>query len=223
MSTGRLGLARTSKSAKERHLLMSQALRAERRSRADAAEDNSEELNSPAVQMLTFVGCEDIFRGSSVNTLLRRYGKIFNNSSGSAEIYELSEVVTLLDCFISHNWCISRKLKFLALALHFNFRIGLIAVAPVVHVCAALAGQGLLPTVDTKAEKYPIGICCRPAACPAFVLAIFFSRDLLLVLGIRGRTAFFSTRPACTRRTPSSSARVSRSWAPSFATRKRWL
>jgi len=153
----------------------------------------SVERDAKMMELLTFRGCEEVLRGSSINTLLRRCAKIFKNSAGSAATYDLSFVVASLDCFVSHNWCVRWLLKFLGLAFKFNVKTAIIAEVLIVLVCAVLTYLGFFPTAMVPGDpdlNYPKGICCRLTAGVAFFTALVCAGDLWSCLGIRGTTAF---------------------------------
>ncbi len=73
-----------------RKLLAAQALQLERHHSKGASVHRSAgishdlDANTPIVEILTFLGCEDVLQGSSLNSLLRACGKISGNIAGSA-------------------------------------------------------------------------------------------------------------------------------------------
>ena len=93
--------------------------------------------------------------------VLRRRGRLFASSKGSAETYKLSSTVTKISVFLSHNWVVPRYKKFVALSLHFNFDLAFGITLSIV-ACMALAGAlGGLPAWDEKTlGEYPCIVFC---------------------------------------------------------------
>ena len=109
-----------------------------------------------------------LLRGVPVSAVLSRGSKVFHNSKGSAETYELSVPADHLECFVSHTWNTPRWRKHVALSLQFNF-VGAYALAFLVGVLVVvLNALQLLPVVETVACD---GV--EEPRAPSSMLAVF--------------------------------------------------
>ena len=63
----------------------------------------------------------DHVRGLPLACVLRRSGKLFQNSDGDDAAFALSSTVDHVDAFLSHTWSTARWRKFMALSMHYNF------------------------------------------------------------------------------------------------------
>mmetsp|Transcript_132261 Transcript_132261/g.423139 ORF Transcript_132261/g.423139 Transcript_132261/m.423139 type:complete len:535 (+) Transcript_132261:103-1707(+) len=148
-----------------------------------------EAIASDVSDLVTFQGSADLRRGVPLARILRSCGRIFADSTGSASTYLLSEPVSRIDVFISHNWAVRRMLKFLALSYHFNFDMSAILALPVVLLLGAATALGLLPVVDDQ-SGYPIGISCRILCVPCFLVLLLFGRSMPASCGFEGPSVF---------------------------------
>eukprot|EP00927_Polykrikos_kofoidii_P046833 TRINITY_DN40960_c0_g1_i1.p1 TRINITY_DN40960_c0_g1~~TRINITY_DN40960_c0_g1_i1.p1 ORF type:complete len:640 (-),score=89.15 TRINITY_DN40960_c0_g1_i1:79-1998(-) len=134
--------------------------------------------------LVTFDGCEHILRGTSLAVVLKSCGSILANSKGSEHTYSLSEVVRILDAFISHNWSVPRYQKIIALNLHFNFNIasGIALSLSVVTACVEY--------FTNRAPADRDGHFFRLLFLPIFVVVLFFVRDVSFHAGVKGPAVF---------------------------------
>uniref|UniRef100_A0A7S4SBS6 TIR domain-containing protein n=1 Tax=Alexandrium monilatum TaxID=311494 RepID=A0A7S4SBS6_9DINO len=132
---------------------------------------------------------ESLLRGSGAFTVLRRGGRIFKSSEGSAATFELSAPVVRLRAFISHNWSTPRREKYMCLAMYFNWWTASTATLLAAGAMAALTASGLLPTV-AFGERGEAGYVCS-LLCPLlFLLVLFTSNELFAALGFAGPPVF---------------------------------
>uniref|UniRef100_A0A7S4VNB8 Uncharacterized protein n=1 Tax=Alexandrium monilatum TaxID=311494 RepID=A0A7S4VNB8_9DINO len=153
---------------------------------------------------------ESLLRGSGAFTVLRRGGRIFKSSEGSAATFELSAPVVRLRAFISHNWSTPRRDKHMCLAMYFSWWHACVVMLLVACALTALTASGFLPALDFG-EYGEAGFVCS-AFCPlVFLLVLFTFSETFAALGFSG----YWTRRASTRPTRTSSARASCGWRPS--------
>lgn len=98
-----------------------------------------------AINNITFDDPE-LLRGSFSAHTLRQWGLVLDQKQGASDWYDWTAQADHLDVFISHNWSMPRKDKFLILALHLNLRAAIICTAVVVVVTALLIVYGILPS-----------------------------------------------------------------------------
>ena len=123
-----------------------------------------------------------LLRGVPMSAVLSRGSKLFHNSKGSAETYELSVPAEHLDCFISHTWNTPRWKKHMALSLQFNF-VGAYALAFLVGVLIVVLGAlQLLPAVVTGAsDRVAVSVVFHVALNGACSPLLRFHRSLEFV------------------------------------------
>ena len=125
-----------------------------------------------------------VLRGLSVSAVLLHCGRIFASSEGSAETYNLSVPVAQLDAFISHSWRTQRWKKFLALCLHFNINLALMASLIIGMLGSLLCSLKVLPawnvatTDGTSGVTNPTGPWCMLLSWFAFNFVLLFGRNL---------------------------------------------
>lgn len=127
--------------------------------------------------LLTFSDCPSMLRASRLSRVMRGGAALFKNSTGSAHTYELSQVVTIIDAFISHNWVTARWKKYLVLALHFNTGVALLVQTAVMVVLATATYLGILPSYVSDAG-YSIRYVARLTSVPVFLTVFLFFRDV---------------------------------------------
>lgn len=140
-------------------------------------------------RLVTFEGHEDILRASPLNTVMRHAGAIYKNADGSAETYKLSEPVSVIDTFVSHNWSVSRYKKFVALALHFNFYIAAAVTTLYCIVLMILGYFNVIPCVITY-QGETIAIVGSVTCAPVFLITFYCCRDVLWACGMPTRAVF---------------------------------
>mmetsp|Transcript_122360 Transcript_122360/g.391220 ORF Transcript_122360/g.391220 Transcript_122360/m.391220 type:complete len:543 (+) Transcript_122360:93-1721(+) len=145
--------------------------------------------SSDVTELVTFEGCTELRRAVPLARILRSHGRIFADSAGSAATYLLSEPVSRIGVFISHNWAVSRMLKFLALSYHFSFGLASLLVLPFALLLGAATALGLLPDVDNS-SGYPVGISCRMLCPLCFLVLMLFGRNILAWFGYEGPSVF---------------------------------
>lgn len=92
----------------------------------------------------------EALRGVRTASLMRFGARLLDSSRGSEATYALSEEVEVIHTFISHNWAIPRRPKFVALAVHFNLNAALCVVLLVSAVFAALIATEQLPVHQAR-------------------------------------------------------------------------
>ena len=124
-----------------------------------------------------------LLRGAPLRVALRGRGRIFENSEGRAETYELSSQVDHIDSFLSHTWGTPRWQKFMALSLHFGFPIAYASSLLVGCVISTLGALRVLCFVELESTdglhrvpSSPFGACLCPLV---FWLVLFLHSDLM--------------------------------------------
>ena len=117
-------------------------------------------------------GVLDGLRGVRLDRVLRGGARLLQNAQGSDATYRLSEPVVHLDAFVSHNWCVSRVKKWIALCFHYNMSLAVCASLLVGLPCAGLALVGNVAVL----VHLPLSAVCGMLAFFAFLL---FGHDLL--------------------------------------------
>mmetsp|Transcript_23610 Transcript_23610/g.50369 ORF Transcript_23610/g.50369 Transcript_23610/m.50369 type:complete len:533 (-) Transcript_23610:508-2106(-) len=143
----------------------------------------------------TFAGHDDLFRGTPLSCVMRNCGRIWKNSSGSADTYHLSHPVEVLRTFISHNWSVGRFQKYIALCLHFNLGIAAAAALSATVVLTLLHILGVIPCYEDKViggphGPAPSGWAVRVIVPFIFVIAFFFGREIVSFIGFKGPDVF---------------------------------
>jgi len=156
----------------------------------------SEDMDEALRLALSFEGQAHLLRASRLSSVLHCGAKIFANPVGSAETYALSQKVTAIDAFLSHNWAVLRRDKFLCLALHFSFRSAVIAALVACALTAAASKLGARVFVSqyplsADASKGTIehGWGCTLVMAPVFLAAACFGHELQWMAG-RGCRVF---------------------------------
>ncbi|CAE8635752.1 unnamed protein product [Polarella glacialis] len=135
---------------------------------------------------------KSLLRGVGVTKVLRRFGKLFNHSVGTAEDYQLGQEVREVSAFITHNWSLSRWKKYMALCCYFH-----IVPAFVVSLVVHLLLFGLV--VADKLPQYPayygdrpyyVGCWCMVGGWSAFWLTLFLWADVAAMFGRSGPIVF---------------------------------
>jgi len=127
-----------------------------------------------------------ICRGMPISLALHGCGKIFVNSQGSGKTYSLSQTCSRLNIFLSHNWSTPRELKFLALALRFNFNKAVWAMCVTCAVCIGAVGTGTMSDFETLDVGFDLdgfnssahGNVCLFLGLTVFWGTIFFGHEL---------------------------------------------
>jgi hypothetical protein len=105
----------------------------------------SSELPADVAMLVTFTEEQKaVLRASRLSTVMRMAAAIYRNSKGSAETYKLSEEVSAIDFFVSHNWVIGRIVKFVALSVFFNLNIAIVVTLSYYLVMGLLGFFGYL-------------------------------------------------------------------------------
>lgn len=110
----------------------------------------------------------NLLRATVIGTVLRSWGGVLGNSAGSAETFELSKPCDHIHTFISHNWAVPRRIKFLTLALHFNADCALCVSSTILLLTVALTSIGILPRVKVYnlfVGHFTNGVLCLPLGC----------------------------------------------------------
>lgn len=149
--------------------------------------DNADPL---VLQLVSFEGRTDLLRGSRLSSVMRRGAAILSSPAGSAATFDLSEEVTAIATFISHNWSVPRARKFFCLALYFNFRSALLVAVGSTIAIAAATSQELLPRVVIDAGRVEPGMCGTVLVTPIFLLVVCFGHDLRRLVGCTSSLVF---------------------------------
>jgi len=126
-------------------------------------------------KLVSFQGSEYLLRGIRLARIMTGGGKMLKDSKGNDRTFASSESVDHIAYFISHNWSVDGRLKFLALAFKFNLNIALAA-----GFCTLLLGSvfgclGLLPTIESDDYEYPIGYLTRIVTIPIILMTLMFA------------------------------------------------
>lgn len=119
-----------------------------------------------------------LLRASRIGRVMRRGAAIFKNSAGSAHTYELSDITTSINAFLSHNWTTSRWKKYMILALHFNCGTASLANGAVMIVLVILGCFDVLPSTVFQTTLYNRGLLSRVLSVPIFIIVLLFMRDV---------------------------------------------
>eukprot|EP00405_Crypthecodinium_cohnii_P039350 CAMPEP_0206539748 /NCGR_PEP_ID=MMETSP0325_2-20121206/8600_1 /ASSEMBLY_ACC=CAM_ASM_000347 /TAXON_ID=2866 /ORGANISM="Crypthecodinium cohnii, Strain Seligo" /LENGTH=575 /DNA_ID=CAMNT_0054037351 /DNA_START=290 /DNA_END=2016 /DNA_ORIENTATION=- len=142
--------------------------------------DPRNSCNSLAVcDLVSFDGSEQLLRGVRLAKVMRGCGNIFRNSKGSASTYQLSESVSSITYFISHNWAIPRVAKYLSLAFKFNMYLAMSAGFASLALGFGLGIAGLLPVMQSETQEYPMGFATRMFTIPVILVTLLFGGDLV--------------------------------------------
>eukprot|EP00929_Paragymnodinium_shiwhaense_P061937 TRINITY_DN30933_c0_g1_i2.p1 TRINITY_DN30933_c0_g1~~TRINITY_DN30933_c0_g1_i2.p1 ORF type:complete len:453 (+),score=12.17 TRINITY_DN30933_c0_g1_i2:86-1360(+) len=142
------------------------------------------------VEKLTTLETPDLLRGTPHVSVLQVFGRIFLHGQGSAHTYSLSKKVERLDAFISHNWSVPARTKFLSLALHFNGRSALLACLSMALTIQVATMCGSVPVYDPRTKEGVMGFVA-PIACPLFYLLVLcLQHEVYRYLGIDGNHVF---------------------------------
>jgi len=153
-------------------------------------------LDPGVVDVVSFEGHKDLLRASRLSLVMSLGAAIFTTGEGSAETYTLSQQVTAIDAFLSHNWAVSRVKKFLCLTLHFNIRIAVLAAVSTLAVVAFADSQGArMFVLYHPVNNHPVntgepglaflqhGCGCSFLTTPVFLLVVFFGHELQRLVG----------------------------------------
>eukprot|EP00928_Gymnodinium_smaydae_P060302 TRINITY_DN4390_c5_g1_i2.p1 TRINITY_DN4390_c5_g1~~TRINITY_DN4390_c5_g1_i2.p1 ORF type:complete len:538 (+),score=49.28 TRINITY_DN4390_c5_g1_i2:58-1671(+) len=138
----------------------------------------------------SFRGCEELLRATPLNAVLQRGGSILACSDGSASTYNLSERVGSIDVFLSHNWCVSRTQKFVALSYYFNLETGTLCACLTSLLICILSLSGVAPTMNSAYDGKPYGFLCRLCCVPVFILVVLGISDAKMLLGMKSPCVF---------------------------------
>mmetsp|Transcript_107315 Transcript_107315/g.346545 ORF Transcript_107315/g.346545 Transcript_107315/m.346545 type:complete len:658 (+) Transcript_107315:82-2055(+) len=147
-------------------------------------------LSDNVVELLTFAGCKDLCRASRLADVLCGQARIFQDSAGSAQTYELSKQATHINIFISHNWSVKRIHKFLTLSFRFNCSSAALVTLAEMSMLGVANSFGVLSHISTESNPYPIGVCCRLLCAPTFFLVMVFAQDMRRWAGFLGPRVF---------------------------------
>jgi len=116
--------------------------------------------------------------------VLRCFGRIWANSAGTEEDYELSMPVSQIDHFLSHAWATPRISKVIALMIFYNFLPALVIAA--LWGTAAFVAKllGMLPIGNMEDAYFIVGES-------AWLLSLFFLHDTYCLLGSRFQSVVF--------------------------------
>ncbi|CAE8585878.1 unnamed protein product [Polarella glacialis] len=135
---------------------------------------------------------KSLLRGVGVTKVLRRFGKLFNNSVGTAEDYQLGQEVREVSAFITHNWSLSRWKKYMALCCYFHI-VPAFVVSLIVHLLLfALVVADKLPLYPAyfADRPYYVGYWCMVGGWSAFWLTLFLWADVAAMFGRSGPIVF---------------------------------
>ena len=122
----------------------------------------------------------NILRGVQAGAVLRRGARLLRSAAGSEATYLLSRPTDHLGAFISHNWSVGRRKKWVALCHHFNFLGALVCGILAASVLCVATSLGCLPlpaVADTSQEH--LGIYCCVCGSLVFYVVLLFGSDVL--------------------------------------------
>ena len=107
---------------------------------------------------------------------------LFADSTGNASTYNLSEEVTEISDFISHNWAVDRFSKFAALAYEYNFDTAFAITCTASCALAVAAAYKVLPLDPQRIEDpyyfEPSTFIGRVFVGPVFLLSCAVAHNL---------------------------------------------
>lgn len=144
---------------------------------------NIDDLDPLVQKLVSFKGSLHLLRASRLTTVMWRGAAIFLQAAGSEATYALSEEVTAITAFISHNWSVPRSSKFFCLALHYNFHLALVVAILAMVVIGALTLAGRLPLIVLQEGVEEPGICATLLVAPIFMLTVCCGQELRRMIG----------------------------------------
>jgi len=133
------------------------------------------------------VSSPELLRAAPARLLLRRLGSIFSVSEGSADTFDMSQPVELIDAFLSHSWKSKGWLKTVALMYRVNL-VRAVVVGLVVHALVhGLDHAGLTFLIPPVTPGYMFdGEQLLPyrwqlhyvPACLAFLVMLLFGQEV---------------------------------------------
>ncbi|CAE8741935.1 unnamed protein product [Polarella glacialis] len=135
---------------------------------------------------------KSVRRGVVVTKVLRRFGKLFNHSVGTAEDYQLGQEVREVSAFITHNWSLSRWKKHMALCCYFHI-VPAFVVSLIVHLLLfglVVADKLPLSPAYYGDRPYYVGCWCMVGGWSAFWLTLFLWADVAAMFGRSGPIVF---------------------------------
>ena len=143
--------------------------------------DSAAACESTSPKGSAFSITSNILRGVDARAVLRRRAELLANSNSSATTYQLSQEVDHLLAFISHNWSVSRRKKWLALSLYYNSPVAWFGGLLTTAIFALATCWGVLPLAptDNGYVKKPEGPFCRVFGFFVFHVLFFFGPDVL--------------------------------------------
>ncbi|CAE8585880.1 unnamed protein product [Polarella glacialis] len=135
---------------------------------------------------------KSVRRGVGVTKVLRRFGKLFNHSVGTAEDYQLGQEVREVSAFITHNWSLSRWKKHMALCCYFHI-VPAFVVSLIVHLLLfglVVADKLPLSPAYYGDRPYYVGCWCMAGGWSAFWLTFFLWADVAAMFGRSGPIVF---------------------------------
>ena len=132
--------------------------------------------DQPDVRVFTLKD-HSILRGVRSDVVLRRRASLLGNANGSLSTFQLSQPADHLDAFISHNWCVSRGKKWLALSLHFYLFAAVVGALLSAAMVALMVILGLLPLFASDGRRDREGVCCRLFGSLVFGSLVLFWPD----------------------------------------------
>lgn len=141
-----------------------------------------DELDQDTTRLVSFQDRRDLLRGSRLSTVMRHKAAVFDITD-SPESFDLSEVVTDIAMFISHNWSVPHISKFFCLAVHYNFYLAWsVAVAALLAIIAATA-EGHMPMIAVDGGRAQQGIVGTLSVAPIFLLTMVSGHKLRRFIG----------------------------------------
>jgi len=149
---------------------------------SDGGPEDMDKPMSIRVKGMPMFADEDrpLLRACPVHHVLHGAGCILENSEGSEWSYGLSEEVEHVDEFISHNWSVSRWLKWCVLAYHYNRKKATTLCLAASLIGCILTACGSLPVWTDEEHKGTGGYGYLGAflLTPLFLCVIGFGHEL---------------------------------------------
>ena len=120
-----------------------------------------------------------MLRGVQSNVVLRRRASLLSSAAGSATTFELSRPTDHLDGFISHNWCVGRHKKWLALSLCWNMLPAAVGSLLAVVIVAFMTVLGYQPLYASDGRRERDAPYCIVVGFLMFNSLLLFWPDLV--------------------------------------------
>eukprot|EP00928_Gymnodinium_smaydae_P034174 TRINITY_DN24287_c0_g3_i1.p1 TRINITY_DN24287_c0_g3~~TRINITY_DN24287_c0_g3_i1.p1 ORF type:complete len:511 (-),score=49.07 TRINITY_DN24287_c0_g3_i1:108-1640(-) len=136
-------------------------------------------------KLVNFEDCPNLLRATGRNNILACSGSILGSNRGCDDTFALSDPVTRIDFFLSHNWCVPRFFKFITLTFYFYVGHALTAAMLSCVLIGGLYVSDMLPIEKTREPAW-----CRIICLPVFFVTLITCNDVQMLLGAKGPHMF---------------------------------